>query len=469
MMQRPTEAGLGSWGRFATRHALIGLGSNVPGKSSADCSSAPRRRTCRLILMPVLLLLAPALYAAEPAVTGPMLGHVDEHVAHVWLRPGGEAEVTLTIRDPEGETVFEERKEAGPERDYCLNWRANGLEPAKGYAYALTWHSGGSESAPTGPWPLVTAPPADLPGRACLAFGSCASEKFPAIWERMAVEGAEAVFFCGDTPYIDTSDLAKNRQRHRAFLAQPGLGELIRTRPTLGTWDDHDFGANDSDGSKVDRETIRKVFTEYRAHESFGEDGEGIYTTFRRGPVEVFLIDARYFSQTGPSPVDSNKKTLLGPRQWEWLKNAVSASTAPFKILATGMVWHDKPNREKDDWQTYAHEREALFDFLAEKKIEGVVLLGGDVHVSLLLEHLAKERLGYPLFEYVVSPLHDSVIPSLVPAKDRRLRWSSVEPNVFLRMVADTTGDVPTLTSTWIKMDGTRLHEHVIRLEPMPK
>jgi alkaline phosphatase D len=208
------------------------------------------------------------------------------------------------------------------------------------------------------------------------------------------------------------------------------------------------------------------VFTEYRALGSCGERGEGIYTRFRRGPVEVFLIDARSFSQTGPSPVDPRKKTLLGPRQWEWLRRSLTESTAPFKILATGMVWHDKPNREKDDWETYAHEREALFDFLAEQKIGGVVLLGGDVHVSLLLEHLPAERLGEPLFEYVVSPLHDSVIPRLVPTQDKRLLWSAVEPNVFLRMVADTTRARPTLTSTWIRMDGTRLHEHVITLGP---
>jgi len=417
-------------------------------------------------LIPFLAaVLGAVAAAADPAATGPVLGHVDERTAHIWLRPAGEAEVTLTVRDPAGKAVFEQAQTAAAERDFCLTWAVIGLEPATGYAYSFTWNAGGGDSAPTGPWPLVTAPPADLPGRTCLGFGSCASEKFPAVWERMAVEGVEAILLCGDTPYIDTSDRAKNRQRHRAFLAQPGLSEIARTRPTLGTWDDHDFGANDSDGSKVDRETIRRVFTEYRAQANFGEQGEGIYTRFRRGPVEVFLIDARYFSQTGPSPVDPQKKTLLGPRQWEWLTAALLSSTAPFKVLATGMVWHDKPNREKDDWETYAHEREALFDFLAEHKIGGVVLLGGDVHVSLLLEHLPAERLGYSLFEYTVSPLHDRVIPSLVPTQDKRLLWSAVEPNVFLRMVADTTGQVPTLTSTWIRMDGKRLHEHVITLE----
>jgi len=429
-------------------------------------SAGSARPAVWLLVAGIVGILSGGGRADDGAVTGPMIGAVDEHSARVWLRPAGQAKVTLTVRDPRGKPVFEETQEASADRDYCLHWQVGNLEAATGYSYDFAWHSGGGDAPPVGPWPFATAPPADLPGRVALAFGSCASEKFPAVWERMAVEGVEAVLLCGDTPYIDSSDLAKNRRRHRDFLAQPGLAELIRTRPTLGTWDDHDFGANDSDATMVDRETIRQVFTEYRAHASFGEEGEGIYTSFRRGPVEVFLIDARSFSQLGPSPVDPTKKTLLGPRQWAWLTRSLAASTAPFKVLATGMVWHDKPNREKDDWQTYAHEREALFDVLAKENIKGIVLLGGDVHVSLLLEHLPAERLGYPVFEYIVSPLHDSVIPGLVPKKDTRLRWSSTEPNVFLRMVADTTGEVPTLTSAWIKMDGTRLHEHVIRLEP---
>ena len=126
--------------------------------------------------------------AVEAAVTGPMLGAVDEHSARVWLRPGGEAEVTLTIRDPDGLPVFEETKKAAAAHDFCLHWQAGDLKPATGYAYSFTWHSGGGEAAPVGPWPLQTAPPADLPGRACLAFGSCASEKFPAIWERRALK-----------------------------------------------------------------------------------------------------------------------------------------------------------------------------------------------------------------------------------------------------------------------------------------
>lgn len=402
-----------------------------------------------------------SIAAAEAPLTGPVIGHVDHESARIWVRPAAAGAVTLQVRDAAGKPVFEDAARATPDHDLCVTWHVPRLTAATDYRYSIRV---GTERQPAAEDTFRTSADPGAAATAVLAFGSCASERFPGVWERMAVERVEAILLCGDTPYIDTSDLARNRDRHRAFIGQKGLAELVRSRPLLGTWDDHDFGGNDSDGKKVDRKTIRKAFTEYRPLASFGEDGAGVYTKFRRGPVEVFLIDARYFSQTEPSFADPSKPTLLGTRQWDWLKKSLVASTAPFKVLATGMVWHDKPNAEKDDWETYAHEREALFRFIGEEKIGGVVLLGGDVHVSLRLMHPTAATAGYPLCEYVVSPLHDKTIPKLVPVGDPKLRWSAVEPNVFLRMEADSTGKTPRLTSTWIRMDGKRLHEHV--LEP---
>lgn len=410
-----------------------------------------------------LAVVSPLAGETAPQSVGPMVGAVDHESAHIWFRPGTVGDVTLVVTDGAGGKAFEQHRAAKPDHDLCVTWMVEKLAADTAYRYEIR---SGKAVDPVAAAEFRTAPAPDTPAKTVFAFGSCASEKFPEIWTRMADVGVEAVFLCGDTPYIDTSDLARNRERHRAFLAQQGLRDLVSSRPTLGTWDDHDFGGNDSDGKTVDRQTIRRVFTEYRALASFGEESAGIYTTFRRGPVEVFLIDARYFSQSEPSPVDPQKPTLLGKRQWEWLKRSLAASTAPFKILVTGMVWHDKPNKEQDDWETYAHEREALFRFIGEKRIPGVVLLGGDIHVSLRLEHPTEKTAGYPLVEYVVSPLHDKVIPKLVPAGNPRLKWSTIEPNVFLRMEADSTGRVPKLTSTWIRMDGKRLHEHVLDAPP---
>ena len=49
----------------------------------------------------------------------------------------------------------------------------------------------------------------------------------------------------------------------------------------------------------------------------------------------------------------------------------------------------------------------------SENKIGGVVLVGGDIHVSRHLEYPMKERMGYDLHQFSISPLHDRVIPSL--------------------------------------------------------
>jgi alkaline phosphatase D len=387
---------------------------------------------------------------------GPMLGAVDHRSARIWFRTGAGESVTLVVRDGRGREIFEQQQTANSDNDFCVVWTIDELAADTPYRYAIKSGAGGETFAEA---EFRTAPPPDAPSKTVMAFGSCASNEFPAVWERMAQEGADVVFLIGDTPYIDSSDLAVNRRKHREFLAQPGLRDLMRSRPVLGTWDDHDFGGNDTDGTNVDRDTIRRVFMEYRAHQSFGEKDEGIYTSFRRGPVEVFLIDARYFSQTEPSPVDPSKPTLLGRRQWEWLKNSLAASTATFKVLVTGLVWHDKPNQEKDDWENYAHEREALFRFIGERKIPGVVLVSGDVHVSLLLEHPTEKTAGYPIFELVSSPLNATVHGNLVPASDGRLKWSAVEPNVFLRLEADSTGGQPLLKASWVRMDGRLLHE----------
>jgi hypothetical protein len=73
---------------------------------------------------------------------------------------------------------------------------------------------------------------------------------------------------------------------------------------------------------------------------------------FHYEPLEVFLIDARWFSRTEPSQFDPEQATLLGRQQWKWLRQSLLASTAPFKLLCTGMTWDDK-QWDTDHWDSY--------------------------------------------------------------------------------------------------------------------
>ncbi len=420
------------------------------------------------VLVDVLSATGNSAYADDSQDTGPLLGHVDTEHAAIWYRPSEAGEYTLLLKNPlkDGSWTRSLSGKASVEHDLCITWQVDSLSPNTPYQYEIRKGGAQGPSVAGGPdFRFHTPDVFDKPCKVTLAFGSCASStEFFEIWDQIDRQKVEGLVLLGDTPYIDSSDLEVNRTKHRKFLQIPTLAHLGRRTPIWGTWDDHDFGGNDTDGTVKDKDVIRSVFTDYRAHKQFGENGEGIYTRFRRGPVEVFLLDARYFAQTGQSPVDANKTTCLGKRQWTWLLKGLKNSTAPFKIIASGQIWDDKTNGEKDDWHTYSHERDALLDFIRDEKIKGVILMGGDIHASRALRY--DDRVGYPLWQFIVSPMHASTIPSLnVPHPN--LVWGKPVPNVFLRVVADNRKEPARLVATWLKMDGEPINEVEIEAEPV--
>lgn len=400
--------------------------------------------------------------------TGPLIGHVDTGNARIWARPGLDASIaavwSCTLKS--GKQLRRAEATISTERDNTLLFDLGGLKPDTEYSVEIV-----PTVAVDGFEPMVasfkTSTPGKMPTVMTMGFGSCAPSVPDTVWDRVRLEGCEAFVMLGDTPYVDSTNLNVARQKHRNFLQQPQLANMISSMPVWGTWDDHDFGGNDVHGDLVGKSNNRRAFADYRANATFGHsadgalltsplDGEGIYTHFRRGPVEVFLLDPRWFSRTEPSWADPSQPTCIGKVQWDWFRSVLSESDAPFKAIATGLIWDDKQNSEKDDWGTYFYEREAIFDFIRDEKIPGCFLMGGDIHVSRALNY--GPRVGYDLWQFIVSPLHNSTIPSLnVPHPS--LVHSAVEPNVFLKMVADTTVNDPSLTSTWINRAGKRIFE----------
>lgn len=381
---------------------------------------------------------------------GPLLGHIAGTEAVVWARVPEPGKYRLLWSAPEGAGEGSVEVEAGPATDGCLHFRLEGLKPGMRYTYRI---EGGQPEALPGSWSFMTAPPEERPGRVVLGFGSCADFSDSKVWTRIGEEGVEGMVLLGDTPYIDTTEIGRVRQAYRRFATIPRLVELFQRIPFWGTWDDHDFGKNDGDGRLPGKEFTRQGFVEYRPNAGFGEEGQGVYTRFRRGPVEVFLLDTRWFARTAGSWADPAQPTLLGDRQWAWLQAGLKASTAPFKILACGMVWDDKKNTESDDWGTYDHERQALQRWLGEQDISGVILMGGDIHVSRLLRYPTRPQVGYDLYQFIVSPLHSRTIPSLnVPHP--ALLQSAVEPYVFLKVTADSTVEPAQLKAQWINQEG---------------
>lgn len=386
-------------------------------------------------------------------VLGPIVGHVDETSAMVWMRipttgayrlevfaESATAQPARAQRATRREPSAVGRAVANSETDHCAHWRIQGLRPATRYAYRIVNADTGAEIAAHTAQQLTTAPVSGAPAKVRFAISSCALEDAGsrAIWTQMAQQQCDAVVLLGDTPYIDSSALNVQTARHRAFAAVPEYQALLRSTPCWWTWDDHDFAGNDASGQSVGKENSRTVYQRYRPQPMYGGVDGGIYTSFRRGPLEVFLLDTRWFSMTGPSWADPVKPTFLGRAQWEWLKAGLRASTAPFKLLACGVIWDNKENTEADHWGTYAHERRAIERFLGEERISGVILAGGDIHASRVLRYASTPVVGYDLAQFIASPIHGNTIPSLNVYHPRLVR-SAVEPHVFLRVDVDST------------------------------
>ncbi|APZ91410.1 alkaline phosphatase D family protein [Fuerstiella marisgermanici] len=404
----------------------------------------------------VFLLSSGTQLHAEDTV-GPYVGTLKTTEAYLLYRPGNiAAELRLTVNDEQGKKVAAVESRSEAEHDFVAKFHVAGLNPGTTYRYQIENIKDGNATLVAGGTPdfHFTTVPTERGGQVLnVAFISCVNDATDPVWQEMANHDLDLLCFGGDTPYADTGDLVDLRNKHRHLLQRPPLAALGKNVSLLGTWDDHDFGKNNGNGKSAAalKDNTRRSFVEYRVQDQYGTGDAGIYQKTDRGAMEVFLLDARWYSQTGPSPVSPDQSTCFGNDQWQWLLESLRKSKAPFKVLLQGQIWQDKKNRETDDMYTYYAERDALLDFIKNERIPGVVLVGGDIHVSRYLMHA--QRVGYDLHDFIISPGHTSTIPSL-NVYHQDLEWSRVEPNQFLKMTADTTKEPPVLTVKFLDKDG---------------
>ena len=422
-------------------------------------------------LLPLLswsFAVAVAAQASTPALTpalthGPLRGHVDASSLHVWARVDIAGEYTLELQPVDAATPVPAlaRASAAADHDLTLHFVVEGLSAATAYMLRLQCGDVVVHRSDV-PWTTAIA---DDASAASIAFGSCASDQgFPEqpIWGRILARSPQALLLLGDTPYIDNAGVGTRRQRHQQFFAFPPVRAVLMAIPTWTTWDDHDYGANDVFGAQPGTENARGVFVDYHAHASYGDGARGIHTSFRRGPVEVFVLDTRSFADGEPSPLAPGERTLLGAGQLEWLQRGLRQSTATWKVLACGMVWNDgvRPGK-KDCWGNWLPERDALFRWCGAQRIAGLVLVSGDVHRSRVILHPTKAVLGYDLPEFVTSPLAQNVIESnAVPTPG--LVFDAGEAHSCLFLDATGNGAEATLRAVFTAGDGREFHTRVL-------
>ena len=338
---------------------------------------------------------------------GPMVGAVTPDSITFWGRASGEYDVVVEYStDPNlGATQASAPVRALAAADYTVRVTVAGLAPGTRYYYRMLV-DGIPDRYRLTPFATHTAPDGPVPFR--LAFGSCARHQLDAeqvVFQAIAAAEPDVFFWLGDNIYADSASewvFAEDYRRQRAIASTL---PLMRSVPQLAIWDDHDFGLNNSDNTSPVRDASLAAFRNYWANPAYGlADGPGVYFQYAYGGVDFFMLDGRYYRSPNKDP-DGPAKTLLGKRQGEWLREVLRASRAPFKVLACGSGWTSEDGPTGDTWAAFQTERNALFDFIRDARIEGVFLLSGDTHFGEVNAIPWSEHGGYDLYDLVSSPL----------------------------------------------------------------
>jgi alkaline phosphatase D len=264
-----------------------------------------------------------------------------------------------------------------------------------------------------------------------IAFGSCLrQDRAQPVWDAILAEQPDLFLFIGDNMYADLEREQRPITIDDARIAYGDLGRnagfarLRTAAPILATWDDHDYGLNDSGVELPYKHESQRLLLRFfnEPLDSPRWTREGVYHAQVFGPegrrVQVILLDTRYFRDAlvqrppierrgrGPyMPTADKSTTLLGEAQWQWL-GEVLREPADLRIIASSIqVIADEHGWEC--WGNFPHERDRLYQLIRDSGAGGVIFISGDRHhVELSREDDAGP---YPLYDFTSSGLNEVV------------------------------------------------------------
>jgi alkaline phosphatase D len=334
----------------------------------------------------------------------------------VWTRATGlerSGNLRLEIAADEGfdRVVHRGFVQAARIRDFTARAtvRTKRLQPGERHWYRFETATG---SSPVGRF--TTARPADSHEPLRIGFWCCQDWKdglWPAHFGLAAEKDLDLIIGLGDYVYESGGENAEIgrkddvgpdrqaqtldewRQKYRLYLTEPSLRAMHASAAYAAVWDDHE-AENDYEGDKpgslaAERRRVsfedRKrngylAFFEYGPRNRIPQDKSRIYRRIRLGgTADILMLDTRQYRDA------AGHTTILGGPQREWLKATLSASKAPWKVLANQVMMMSLEAApgvplNPDQWDGYPADRADVLGHVRAQGIEGVTVVTGDIH-----------------------------------------------------------------------------------------
>ena len=252
-----------------------------------------------------------------------------------------------------------------------------------------------------------------------IAFGSCNKQNIENIlWKEIIKNKPNLWIWGGDNIYADTHDMNKLKNEYATLKNQKGYLSLTNNIPVMATWDDHDYGKNDSGIESPTKKEAQQVFLDFLNIDitSQRRKQEGIYHSknfkTKEGSIKVIILDTRYFRTALTKSTKNSKRfmpnvygsgTVLGAIQWQWLTNELENSSADFNIIVSS-IQVLAAEHGFETWGNFPHEVEKLKKLIVKSNAKGVLLLSGDRHISEFSKTTVA-NLSFPLIDFTSSGL----------------------------------------------------------------
>ncbi len=395
---------------------------------------------------------------------GPMLGCVTDRSARFWVRTVDEVPVQVVARPSKRSTtqVRSELRRTEAVNDYTTVVEVQGLQPDTPYNYDVILDG----RTPLKPQSLAfrTYPGVGKQAKFQVGFGGGAGyiPSNERMWTLIRSHDPLAFLFLGDNVYIDMPQELNGLHYYTYYRRQsrPEFRALTASTSVYAVWDDHDCAIDDVwMGPYKDKPSWKmsmwRLFRQNWNNPGYGDpEWPGVWFQFSIGDVDFFMLECRFY-RTNPY---SEGATMLGPVQKAWLLDQLRRSKGRFKVLAATVPWtFESKGGAKDTWNGFRRERDEIFDFLAENKIDGVILLSADRHRS---EAWRNERPnGYPLYEFESSRLTNEAVHELVPGA----LFGYNQKQSFGLLTFDTNQPDPTVTYRIVSIDNEVIHSMTLK------
>jgi alkaline phosphatase D len=317
---------------------------------------------------------------------------------------------------------------ARPELGHSVHVEVSGLRPGREYFYRFRT---GGDISPVG---RAKTAPAGRAGQVRFAFASCQQFEhgFFAAYRHMAGEDLDVILHTGDYIYEYATDvflsptgnvrhhigpeivtLADYRLRHAQYRTDPDLQAAHAHAPWIVTWDDHEVENNYADDISENAGEDPAVFLQRRAaaYQAYYENMPLRRASVPRGPdlqlfrrigygelVDFHVLDTRQYrsdqaagdGSDPPNPEQQDPaRSLTGHPQERWLINGMDRSRARWQVISQQVFFAQRDSAagaaerySMDSWDGYVANRDRIMTAVAERNIQNMVVLTGDVHAS---------------------------------------------------------------------------------------